>query len=305
MLMNRQLILFLDCLVLFAAGCRSGPQPRVEVTHGRDLEQVRSLHKQFLLIEKSGDRVHFKSDGSFIRSSEAFDSSTAQTDFIVGAGESFQDAPDHHASATYSVVDIEPDHVVIAYETRFDHRSFGKNLISVDRGTVSWPYWALEESEAAACRRRAREAYSSGDLQQGIALLDRAIELEPGASLFCERGRIRRDIALRQAAGDGAADPGGRFRQALADFNRALESDPRFVDALLERARIYEQLKEYEKAAADYRQAGSYENSARMHYRLGQYDRSWAALKEQKRRGPVSEELLRKLELATGRKGRF
>lgn len=43
--------------------------------------------------------------------------------------------PDHHGYRKYTIAKIEGDGVVIEYFSRFDHRSFGKELIEEDRGT--------------------------------------------------------------------------------------------------------------------------------------------------------------------------
>ena len=45
--------------------------------------------------------------------------------------------PDRHASATYTISAISPDAVQISYISSFDHNSFGKDLITTDKGTIS------------------------------------------------------------------------------------------------------------------------------------------------------------------------
>ena len=44
--------------------------------------------------------------------------------------------PDHHGSTKYTITKIEEDGVVIEYFSCFDHRSFGKQLIEEDTGTI-------------------------------------------------------------------------------------------------------------------------------------------------------------------------
>jgi hypothetical protein len=51
---------------------------------------------------------------------------------------------DHHASATYTIDSIEESGVTLSYETSFDHRSFGKNLITKDRGTFRLPWLSTD-----------------------------------------------------------------------------------------------------------------------------------------------------------------
>lgn len=57
-------------------------------------------------------------------------------EFDLKVGESFKHRPDHHLTSCYTLKAIEPTGIIIEYETRFDHRSFGKNLINVDRGEL-------------------------------------------------------------------------------------------------------------------------------------------------------------------------
>jgi len=61
-------------------------------------------------------------------------------DFVLRVGESFRARPDHHSSGQYTLKAIEPTGIVLSYDTRFDHRSFGKNLINVNRGELRIPW---------------------------------------------------------------------------------------------------------------------------------------------------------------------
>ena len=61
-------------------------------------------------------------------------------DFTINVGDTFQMAPDHHASATFTLTGIEDNGIVIRYESYFDHRSFGKDLITKDVVEFRWPY---------------------------------------------------------------------------------------------------------------------------------------------------------------------
>lgn len=47
---------------------------------------------------------------------------------------------DHHLSLTWRIEGISAAGVQIGYEARFDHGSFGKDLITIDRGRVRLPY---------------------------------------------------------------------------------------------------------------------------------------------------------------------
>ena len=60
--------------------------------------------------------------------------------FDLAVDESFKHRPSHHQSSRYTLKEIEPTGIIIEYEKRFDHRSFGKNLISLDRGELRIPW---------------------------------------------------------------------------------------------------------------------------------------------------------------------
>jgi hypothetical protein len=59
-------------------------------------------------------------------------------EFDLAIGDSFFE-PDHHGSTSFTVKEIRPSSVVLSYQVTFDHRSFGKNLISRDDGLVEIP----------------------------------------------------------------------------------------------------------------------------------------------------------------------
>lgn len=55
---------------------------------------------------------------------------------IVGTGETLADIPDDHGNMLFTVGKITKEGVYIKYRTEFDHNSFGKNLITIDKGQV-------------------------------------------------------------------------------------------------------------------------------------------------------------------------
>jgi hypothetical protein len=80
--------------------------------------------------------VHFITDGFFV----AGDLNDPECVFTLGRGGSFFMRPDHHAITRLWVRSIDEKGVRIDYESRFDHRSFGKNKVTIDRGTVRLPW---------------------------------------------------------------------------------------------------------------------------------------------------------------------
>jgi len=59
-----------------------------------------------------------------------------QREFHLEKGDRFRSQADQHASSIFEVKEIKPDMIVVTYQSRFDHSSFGKNLVTVDEGEV-------------------------------------------------------------------------------------------------------------------------------------------------------------------------
>lgn len=77
------------------------------------------------------------------------------------------------------------------------------------------------------------------DSSAAIALIDRAIELEPNnASFFASRGNILQQL--------------NRFEEALASYNHALAIKPDFATVLFSRGFVLNHLKRFEDALASY-----------------------------------------------------
>lgn len=52
--------------------------------------------------------------------------------------------PDDHGSITYTIDAIDAEGVDLSYESSFSHVSFGRNLVSRDRGTFRLPWLSVE-----------------------------------------------------------------------------------------------------------------------------------------------------------------
>ncbi len=81
-------------------------------------------------------KAHFETDGFFHSGGSEMANS-----FDKGEGEEFSTAADHHSSIKLKVKEISKEKgVTIEYISRFDHRSFGKSLITEDRGEITLPW---------------------------------------------------------------------------------------------------------------------------------------------------------------------
>jgi len=97
---------------------------------------IKSLSTHLLEIKESKEnkgKARIASDGQYTKGPNR------ENKFTLAPGESFQGPPDHHSSSTLTMVTIDSKGLKVNYEMRFDHRSFGKDLITVDNGNIVLP----------------------------------------------------------------------------------------------------------------------------------------------------------------------
>jgi hypothetical protein len=108
---------------------RSGA-PRTEQTQNEQRDWVvEYLTKHITACAVEGAAVSISSDGAVV-------SDDGSKSFRLQAGGTFRNLPDHHASLYYTLKEIGAGTIAVGYESRFDHRSFGKDLITIDSGVV-------------------------------------------------------------------------------------------------------------------------------------------------------------------------
>lgn len=97
---------------------------------------VDRMKEHVKVIALRNGKVHFESDGFFHSGA----SDMAKT-FDKGKGEEFSTAADHHSSIKLKIKEFSKEKgVTIEYLSRFDHRSFGKNMTTEDRGEFTLPW---------------------------------------------------------------------------------------------------------------------------------------------------------------------
>lgn len=97
---------------------------------------IKSLNSHLLEIKENNEnkgKAQVASDGHYTKGPNH------ESKFTLAPGESFQGPPDHHSSSTLTMVTIDSKGLKLNYEMRFDHRSFGKDLITVDKGNIVLP----------------------------------------------------------------------------------------------------------------------------------------------------------------------
>jgi tetratricopeptide (TPR) repeat protein len=159
-------------------------------------------------------------------------------------------------------------------------------LISVSLALVLGPTAALVDARRdcerlrgdaglAACTQAIRENpqdgqaynirglhyYARGELDLALADYNRRVELEPAnAEAHSRRGLIYEALAAREVAAErptlaATLAAAKRLERALADYNRAIELDPKYATAYINRADVYKKNGERERALADYGKA--------------------------------------------------
>jgi hypothetical protein len=109
-------------------------------------KKTRDLHKQELVVFLTkhwaiavvdADTIQVATDGTI--GAGSWGSSWQQT-FSLSVSDKFQSRPDKHASFAFELIRINKNGIILKYQATFDHRSFGKNLISIDEGELEIPY---------------------------------------------------------------------------------------------------------------------------------------------------------------------
>ena len=117
----------------------------IEETRGKQQQGMEEFFDRALVrLSRQGNEVSVVSDMSFM-SFQVAGQAGLVTSFRIGEGGSFS-IPDEHSFRKFTVLAIEEQGIRLAYESTFDHRTFGPNRISVDRGVVYLMYRDREDS---------------------------------------------------------------------------------------------------------------------------------------------------------------
>ncbi len=102
----------------------------------------------------------------------------------------------------------------------------------------------------------------------------------------------------------------GQYDQAISDFNKALEINPRYARAHYNRGNTYYQMGRYDQAISDYnkaleinpRHAKAYNNRGVAYESTGQYDKAWEDVHKAQDLGfKINPQFLKNLREASGR----
>jgi hypothetical protein len=121
--------------------------PTIERTTNKQTDElVKFFHVAALSLQIEAKGAHFvtRKDGpkfvnADLRDHEAVANKILPFEFdftISHVGQVFS-SPDHHGMRIFRAKQIMPNALVLEYESSFDHRSFSKNLITIDTGELT------------------------------------------------------------------------------------------------------------------------------------------------------------------------
>jgi hypothetical protein len=126
-------VLAASLVTLLAVSCQSSSFQNPTIINTTDKQ--RDWHMNYLQARISSLQP---ASGGVQINGRVFQSTDAETRVVpIGHKLTF---PDDHGRKVYTITDIHSDGIVIEYESTFDHRSFGKDLVERDTGTfeLSW-----------------------------------------------------------------------------------------------------------------------------------------------------------------------
>ena len=117
-------------LCLFLLGCDGDVSPKIETTTNVNSKWNTDYYdNHYATIKKTPEGL------IFISSNDERDTTTLK----IGASLEY---PDHHSSRKITLVKTDDKGAYFNYESSFDHRSFGKELIEKDSGEFFVPWKA-------------------------------------------------------------------------------------------------------------------------------------------------------------------
>jgi tetratricopeptide (TPR) repeat protein len=170
----------------------------------------------------------------------------------------------------------------------------------------------LDPAHGEACCSRGNARRMMGRLDPALADMDRgAALLAAGLEAAEHKQEPRRKLVLALMNRGLVKQAQKRFEAAAEDFTSAWNLEPKFLDALKERALCWEAREEWREAEKDYAlflASAPGHGEARLRrahclYRLGEYEAAWAEVRRLREQGMLApEEFLEALRRASGRR---
>lgn len=134
----RNILQIVFIFYMFPSCSPTGQPVRMEWTYSKYQSWASDyLKENILYCRRIDDSVSFRTTPRL--GSSPWGESWQQS-FTLGKEGEFITSPDHHLKVTFRIAAMDSAGLLIKYEYRFDHRSFGKALISVDTAEIRFLY---------------------------------------------------------------------------------------------------------------------------------------------------------------------
>lgn len=144
--MKKVLIIFvlLFSILMPIANCNAETAVKTKFTENKEKEwHEKQLNENLETVEDANDSIRFVSTGRFgvfVKSIKFAGHEDLVNDFKIKINEKFYHQRDDHAHIFYELLSFDENQIKIKYTSTFDHRSFGKNIITTDTGIVNLKY---------------------------------------------------------------------------------------------------------------------------------------------------------------------
>ena len=113
-----------------------------EITQDEQLTWMQdAFNKHITDMSSDGVKVRFQTDGFFVK-----EETELKKEFSLAVNETMMH-PDHHGMVLLRVQSMDAEGVTLAYESTFDHRSFGPDKITKDEGQFKI-FWRKSDGPA-------------------------------------------------------------------------------------------------------------------------------------------------------------
>ncbi len=138
-LKRRQALSLLAVLLTLPSALWATPTQETSDKHKTHLRTFCETH--LISISRFDHQIAFTSDGKL--GTWIGDGTTKRwvSDWSLAPNGTFYTQPDHHSAIEFTVLAVSDTGVTIGYTSRFDHRSFGKDLLTIDRGSFEIDYF--------------------------------------------------------------------------------------------------------------------------------------------------------------------
>ena len=138
-----QIALLICSFTFYCNYAENSNEPELQKTTNKYQESLSEFFKQAcisLSIDQFGAHFSMRHDGAKFcigDPQKAGTSTTYQFEFTISKPGDIFYSLEHHGIKVFTVKSIDSDRIVLKYLSKFDHRSFSKNLLTEDLGEIT------------------------------------------------------------------------------------------------------------------------------------------------------------------------